>query len=276
MSGGTARFLSGDVREIVQLAGSRLVPYYFLFPNHLPMPDQLSTPPTGGTGPAADKPINPKLLIPKNDAALAEVSRLLAEAWGKEPWFVLRWKTQADFAKLVADFSSSLTEKRGAATARTPQSQRLQELDDQMDEGLRILKSYVNEDSDYNKAKTDARLPGFGLVKTSRGGGLRLSGDRDERLTALRDLLLPAVAKAPFAKRDYGTAFWQTRFDEYETLLSETGGLAGKVSKSVSQKDTAKLELRRVLQAVVYALKANFPDTFEAELRAWGFRKESY
>jgi hypothetical protein len=52
--------------------------------------------------------------------------------------------------------------------------------------------------------------------------------------------------------------------------------LAGQVSKSVSQKDTAKLELRKVLQAVVYALKANFPDTFEAELRAWGFRKESY
>ncbi|WP_277881397.1 hypothetical protein [Hymenobacter cyanobacteriorum] len=44
----------------------------------------------------------------------------------------------------------------------------------------------------------------------------------------------------------------------------------------MSQKDTAKLELRKVLQAVVYAPKANYPDTFEAELRAWGFRKESY
>ncbi|MDO7851946.1 hypothetical protein [Hymenobacter convexus] len=44
----------------------------------------------------------------------------------------------------------------------------------------------------------------------------------------------------------------------------------------MSKKDTAKLELRKVLQAVVYGLKANFPDTFEAELRSWGFRKESY
>jgi hypothetical protein len=48
------------------------------------------------------------------------------------------------------------------------------------------------------------------------------------------------------------------------------------VSKSVSRKDTAKLELRKVLQAVAYALKANYPDTFEAELWAWGFRQESY
>ena len=33
--------------------------------------------------------------------------------------------------------------------------------------------------------------------------------------------------------------------------------------------DTARLQLRKGLQAVVYALKANYPDTFEAKLRAW-------
>ena len=187
----------------------------------------------------------------------------------------MRWKTQADFAKLVADFSAGLTEKRSAATSRTPQSQRLQELDDEMDHALRILKSYINEDSGYSKAKTNARLPGFGLV-ARQGGILLLSTDRDERLVALRDMLLPAVAAAPFAGREFGIKFWQTRFDEYKTLLGQTDGLAGKVSKSVSQKDAAKLELRRVLQAVVYALKANYPDTFEAELRSWGFRKENY
>jgi hypothetical protein len=242
------------------------------------MADQSTTPaPAGAPTPAstADAGVNPKLLIPKKDGPLAEVGRLVAEAWGKETWFALRWKTQADFAKLAADFGAAITDKRSAATARTPQSQRLQELDDQFDEGLRILKKYINEDSDYNKAKTDARLPGFGLL-ANKNGGFALSRDRNERLVALRDLLLPSVAKNAFAGREYGTAFWQTRFDEYKTLLGQTDGLAGKVSKSVSQKDTAKLELRKVLQAVVYALKANYPDTFEAELRAWGFRKESY
>ena len=242
------------------------------------MADQSTTPATAGDSTptsTADAVVNPKLLIPKKDGPLAEVGRLAAEAWGKETWFALRWKTQADFAKLAGEFSASITDKRSAAAARTPQSQRLQELDDQFDEGLRILKKYINEDSGYSKEKTDARLPSFGLIpRKSRGFGL--SEDRDERLKALRDMLLPSVAKAPFAAREFGTAYWQTRFDEYKELLGKTDGLAGKVSKSVSQKDTAKLELRRVLQAVVYALKANFPDTFEAELRAWGFRKESY
>ena len=239
------------------------------------MTDQATTPAAAGPSTPTDALVNPKLLIPKTDGPLAEVGRLAAEAWGKEAWFVLRWKSQADFAKLAAEFGAAITDKRSAAAARTPQSQRLQELDDQFDEGLRILKKYINEDSDYNKAKTDARLPSFGLI-TRKSGGFALSEDRDQRRVALRDMLLPAVAKAPFAKRDYGTAFWQTRFDEYKDLLGKTDGLAGKVSKSVSQKYTAKLELRRVLQAVVYALKANYSDTFDAELRSWGFRKESY
>jgi len=238
------------------------------------MAEQPNSAPAAG---AADdeKPINPKLLIPKNDGALVEVARLVSEAWGLETWFTLRWKTQAEFATLYNTFAASITDKRSATTTRTPQSQRLQELDDEMDEGLRFLKKYIDEDSGYNKAKMDARLPGFGLVpRTSRGFGL--SNDRDERRDALRDLLLPAVKKAAFKNRPYGTEFWQTRYDEYKNLLETAGGLAGKVTKSVSKKDEAKKELRRVLQAVVYALRANFPDTYVAELRAWGFRKVSY
>lgn len=217
-----------------------------------------------------------KLLIPKNDAALAEVGRLLAATWDQEQWLTLRWTTQAAFAQLVTGFTTGLTERRSAATSRTPHSQRLQELDDQFDEGVRYLKRYVDEDNGYDRARTAAHLPGFGLISTNRGNGLYLTRDREERRTALRDLLLPAVAGATFAGRPYGTAFWQPRYDEYTALLGQSENLAGQVTRSVSQKDAGKKELRRVLQAVVYALKANYPNTFEAELRTWGFRKESY
>jgi hypothetical protein len=238
------------------------------------MAEEPNSAPAAGTA-DDEKPINPKLLIPKNDGALVEVARLVNEAWAQESWFTLRWKTQAQFATLYNTFATSITDKRSAANSRTPQSQRLQELDDEMEEGLRFLKKYINEDSGYSKEKTDARLPGFGLERQSnRTFGLPI--DRGERRDALLKFLLPAVAAAPFKARPYGTEFWQTRYDEYNTLLEQTDGLAGKVTKSVSKKDEAKKELRRVLQAVVYALRANFPDTYAAELRAWGFRKTSY
>lgn len=239
------------------------------------MADQPIPNPKGSGSAAEEKPINPKLLIPKTDGTLAEVARLVSATWATETWLTLRWKTRADFATLATNFSATVTEKRSDAATRTPQTQRLQELDDEMDEGLRILKKYIEEENGYSKSKAKAQLPAFGLAGSSRGG-LRLTQDRDQRRDALRDFLLPAVAAAGFAGRDYGTAFWQPRYEEYRTLLAETDGLAGRVTQGVSKKDASKKELRRALQAIIYALRANYPDTYAAELRAWGFRKVSY
>ncbi len=222
-----------------------------------------------------EKPVSAKLLTPRNDAALAAVAQLVAETWATQPWFTLRWLTQADFAALATRFGASLTDKRAAASTRTPQTQRLQELDDEMDEALRVLKAYVLEAANYNKDAANAQLPSFGLV-TYKGTTFELSRDRNERLVALRDFLLPAVAKAPFATRDRGTAFWQPRYAEYAQLLTQADGLAGQVSQAVSKKDDTKLAIRKALQAVVFGLRAQYPDTYAAEWRAWGFRKESY
>ncbi|MGY3090219.1 hypothetical protein ACVWYF_003274 [Hymenobacter sp. UYAg731] len=54
------------------------------------MTDQTTTPAAAGPSTPADALVNPKLLIPKKDGPLAEVARLVAEAWGKETWFILR------------------------------------------------------------------------------------------------------------------------------------------------------------------------------------------
>lgn len=177
-----------------------------------------SAAPTATPAPDPEKPVSVKLLIPRNDAALAAGGRLVADTWATETWFTLRWLKPADFNTLVAGFGATLTSKQAAAAARSPQTQRLQELDDELDEALRVLKAYVLEAANYNKAAADAQLPGFGLV-AQKGRSLGLSYDRDERLTALRDFLLPAVAKAPFAGRDQGTAFWQPRAAKYAALL---------------------------------------------------------
>ena len=32
----------------------------------------------------------------------------------------------------------------------------------------------------------------------------------------------------------------------------------------------------KVLNALVWVLKGNFPDTYKEELRSWGFQKEKY
>jgi len=38
----------------------------------------------------------------------------------------------------------------------------------------------------------------------------------------------------------------------------------------------SKQQIRKVLAALIHHIKANFPDTFAAKLREFGFQKESY
>ena len=35
-------------------------------------------------------------------------------------------------------------------------------------------------------------------------------------------------------------------------------------------------ELNKTLRALINLIKANYPDTYKAELRTWGFQKEKY
>ena len=51
---------------------------------------------------------------------------------------------------------------------------------------------------------------------------------------------------------------------------------SGQRSGAVSQKDQGEAQVRKALRALIHHVKANFPDTWEAELRGFGFQKENY
>ena len=48
------------------------------------------------------------------------------------------------------------------------------------------------------------------------------------------------------------------------------------MSRQVSAKNQSKVQVRKTLNALVWLIKANHPDTAPAELRKWGFQKEKY
>ena len=214
-----------------------------------------------------------KLLIPRSDAALLEVARANAAAWAAEPTLTLRWLTQAAFAEAVAAFEQQLSGQRAAAANRSPQVQRLDELDEQLNEGLRFLKAYVLEEA-RSKAATEAQYPGYGLQRRKKGG-FSLPADRGERLEALKTLVAK-VQSAGFAGRPFGTAYWAPRAAEYAALMQETGALAGTVAQQTGNKNESKRTVRKALKALVLLIEANFPDTYQAELQRWGFRRTTY
>ena len=234
------------------------------------------------TTPSDEQPVNPKMLLPKADQTLFDVGKNVNARWAMVPALTLLWLTPAAYATALADFGSNLTDKRRVAAERSPNVQRLMELDDEADNALPYLKSYVNEEAG-SKAKGNAQYAAHGMVlvgkKTKR---MELAADRQERVNGVQMLLLKlttggaAGAPLPYASRKFGTAFWQTWLDEYKPLVEKSGADAGTVSHKVGRKNEAKNTVTKALRAIIYLLKANYPDTFEAELRQWGFQKESY
>jgi hypothetical protein len=149
---------------------------------------------------APERRATPKLLVPTNDAALAEVAQAAGTMWATEPTLTLRWLPQADYAAATTQFVQELQGKRAAAADLSPQVQRLEELDNELEEGLRFLKSYVQEEAG-SKAAAEAQYSSYGLQRRKKGG-FSLPKDRGERLEALKTL----VAKVQ-SGRKYGTAF---------------------------------------------------------------------
>jgi hypothetical protein len=50
----------------------------------------------------------------------------------------------------------------------------------------------------------------------------------------------------------------------------------GQVAIKVGDKNELKTYLKKVLNALMLVIKGNYPDTYKAELRDWGFQKEKY
>ena len=88
--------------------------------------------------------------------------------------------------------------------------------------------------------------------------------------------MLKGIVTHGFDADEYGTAFWQPIYDQYETALNQATTNDGNVSTKVSSKNTLKEELKKTLRALINVIKGNYPDTYKAELRAWGFQKEKY
>jgi hypothetical protein len=209
--------------------------------------------------------------LPASDVALAALVTQAAAAWTASELPALLWLPKADFAALAAAYAQGRDAADAAGDQRAPQSQRLKQLDTLLDKNLRYVKSYLAEAHDEDEGRS--YYPEFGIVRENKTYGLPKA--RAERVKALQKLLL-ALPAHDLGKKKYGTAFWQPLAQEYAQLVQASTESAGQRSAKVSGKDQHEAQVRQALRALIHHLKANYPDTFEAQLRAFGFQKERY
>ncbi len=211
-----------------------------------------------------------KPTVPQTDLSLATVAQQVAACWVKSP-LRLTWITPEDFALLVNTFTAQLGQRTGEGTTRPQLTQRLRTLDAQMDHAIGYVKDYLAEE--VGRDNTTAYFAQLGIEKVSATYKLPL--ERSRRVVAL-ETLLKGIELRGYGKRTYGVAYWKPLLTEYREKVALASQKDSAIAGQVSAKNQSKVQVRKTLNALVWLIKANHPDTAPAELRRWGFQKEKY
>lgn len=102
-----------------------------------------------------------------------------------------------------------------------------------------------------------------------------IPSDQNSRSEAL-GLMVKAIDANGFNDKTYGKTYWTDIKTQFDALLLAASTTDGTVSNKVGDKNELKKGLKKALNAIVLSVKANYPDTYKQELRAWGFQKEKY
>lgn len=225
--------------------------------------------PSGGQTPPAPK--NKKDYTPTADADFLTVCKAVMLSWLANPAITLLWINQAAYAAMVAAYETSYSTRLSDGSVRPSITQTLSQLDKQMDDAISEVKVYIQKK--FKKANAEAQYARYGIINVN--GSYRLPRDRDNRKTSL-PLMIAAIAADGFGAEEFGTAFWTTMKTDYELALSNAGDTDSLVSKGASGKNQQKKNITKVMNALRYVLRGNYPDTYAAVYREWGWQKEDY
>jgi hypothetical protein len=216
------------------------------------------------------KPVK-KQNVPAADIDFGNVITTVSTKWKANDWLTLRWLTAATFESNATTYGTTLEARLTSGAIKPQISKSLENLDKQMDEHLSYVKGYITDK--FKKNDAESYYPSFGIEhKYNRYAFPR---DQNRRLTSLT-LMMDGIQKNGFVDKEYGLDFWTNIRDLYKELLKQSTTLDGGISVKVGDKNVLKNDLKKAVNALIFAIKANYPDTFKEELRDWGFQKEKY
>jgi hypothetical protein len=221
----------------------------------------------GGTTP---KTVHHTGNLPSKDADLATLGMNAANEWANHPILTLLWKTQPDYAKEALDFEKIFGQKLTASALRPSQTRVLANYDAEIERNTKFVKGYI-----FEKWKTDdlANYPRYGIFH--RGEHWEIPRDHDKRLDSLV-LMIQAIHDDGFDGREFGKAYWDKMRTDYEKAFKDTTNTDGSISSYDGDKDVLREQVKKVLNALIHLVIANYPDTYKHELRKFGYQKEDY
>ncbi|WP_293895262.1 hypothetical protein [Flavobacterium sp.] len=208
--------------------------------------------------------------VPTADIDFGTVVTNVATKWNETESISLIWTTASEFNTQATAYNTELSIRNQVGGGRPQITKAMNVLDATMVEALKYVKGYI---VDKYKDSSTSYFPAFGIEYKNNRYFFPI--DRNKRLASLV-LMLQGLLDNGFGDKEFGTAFWTDIKSQYENLITQASSTDGTISTKVSAKNTLKGALKKTLNSLISVIKGNYPDTYKAELRSWGFQKEKY
>ncbi len=207
--------------------------------------------------------------IPKSQYDLLSVAEKVADRWSSSPKITLIWITSEEFKSLVEEYKAGLNQRALAGSGRGSYTQKLREYDEQINLAVEEVKVAIA--AKFGREKSKAYYSEFGIVKY--GQSYRLPGERSLRVIAL-SAFTKSIKLYDLKVAGFSSEWFSTLAEDYASLYQSAKSIDNAVSASVGNKNSLRERIEDVLTALMLVIKANYPRTYEAELRNWGFQRE--
>lgn len=209
--------------------------------------------------------------VPVADVNFGNVVTSVSNKWATNNWLVLKWLTATNFNTDAVAYNTILTNRIQQGASRPQITKALKVLDKKMDDALIYVKGYIVDK--YKKENATSYYASFGIEYKNNRYFFPI--DQNNRLIAIAQMI-DALTTNGFGTKEFGVAFWTPIQTEYKALIQSATQTDGSVATKVGDKNKLRQSLNKGLNAILNALKANYPDTYKQELRDWGFQKEKY
>lgn len=210
-------------------------------------------------------------VMPNKEADMISIAASVASVWEARPELKLIWTTPAGLKEATGLFKASFAVRNETKSSRVAITMNLRTINAEINESVRHVKNYIAELSSTKDAPS--YYPQFGMVKEN--GVYRMPVDNDKRLYALEQMV-KAINRHGLADRKYGKQYWEDIYTRFAGIKKQAAGSDSTSAEHVSIKTGQKTTIRKTLNALIWLIKANYPDTWKEELRVWGFQKEKY
>jgi len=208
--------------------------------------------------------------LPSSLANIISTSRASHAKW-VESGLTLSWTTPAEFEQKVIKLDEAEIAKSESKTKRSPIANELTQLNNLIDGKVGNLKG--NLIGKFGHRDASSHYSRFGIER--KGKAYLMPRGSDERKRAL-DMLVTAFDEYEMPNTEYGKDFWVDINTRYNALIENSSNSAGLISQKVAEKNILIEEILMTMNSLISLTKANFPRTWQSELRAWGFQKEKY